>query len=75
MYACNAILRRDFQSSNFLLMSPVATLLLLTCYRYILSCGKDSAVRLWDVGNGKQVKQYLGAQHIQLRCQVNIVLG
>ncbi|KAH7291661.1 hypothetical protein KP509_29G027200 [Ceratopteris richardii] len=37
--------------------------------RYILSCGKDSMVRLWDVGSGQQVKQYGGSQHDQMRCQ------
>ena len=38
--------------------------------RYVLSCGKDSQVRLWEVGSGRQVKQYQGAQHSQMRCQV-----
>lgn len=38
--------------------------------RYILSCGKDSSVKLWEVGTGRLVKQYLGATHTQLRCQV-----
>lgn len=37
--------------------------------RYVLSCGKDSTIKLWEVGSGRQVKQYLGAQHQQLRCQ------
>eukprot|EP00249_Psilotum_nudum_P017210 c26212_g1_i1 orf=245-1558(+) len=37
--------------------------------RYVLSCGKDSTVRLWEVGSGRQVKQYVGAQHQQMRCQ------
>lgn len=38
--------------------------------RYVLSCGKDSSVKLWDVGTGRLVKQYVGATHMQLRCQV-----
>ncbi|KAK6925132.1 WD40 repeat [Dillenia turbinata] len=37
--------------------------------RYILSCGKDSTVKLWEVGTGRLVKQYLGATHTQLRGQ------
>ncbi|KAK1268098.1 hypothetical protein QJS04_geneDACA005316 [Acorus gramineus] len=37
--------------------------------RYILSCGKDSTTKLWEVGSGRLVKQYLGAVHTQLRCQ------
>lgn len=39
-------------------------------YRFVLSCGKDSTVKLWEVGSGRLVKQYLGATHTQLRCQV-----
>lgn len=27
-------------------------------------------MKLWEVGTGKLVKQYLGATHTQLRCQV-----
>lgn len=38
--------------------------------RYVLSCGKDSSVKLWEVGTGRLVKHYLGATHTQLRCQV-----
>lgn len=38
--------------------------------RFILSCGKDSTAKLWEVGTGRLVKQYLGATHTQLRCQV-----
>ena len=38
--------------------------------RYVLSCGKDSHVRLWEVGTGRQVKSYTGAQHPQMRGQV-----
>lgn len=37
--------------------------------RYILSSAKDSLVKLWEVGTGRLVKQYLGATHTQLRCQ------
>nr|XP_027123472.1 cleavage stimulation factor subunit 50 isoform X1 [Coffea arabica]XP_027123473.1 cleavage stimulation factor subunit 50 isoform X1 [Coffea arabica] len=37
--------------------------------KYVLSCGKDSTVKLWEVGTGRLVKQYLGATHTQLRCQ------
>lgn len=37
--------------------------------RYVLSCGKDSQIRLWEVGTGRQVKSYQGAQHHQMRCQ------
>ncbi|XP_044487574.1 cleavage stimulation factor subunit 50 isoform X2 [Mangifera indica] len=37
--------------------------------RFVLSCGKDSTVKLWEVGTGRLVKQYLGASHAQLRCQ------
>ncbi|GAB4845359.1 Cleavage stimulation factor subunit 50 [Ancistrocladus abbreviatus] len=37
--------------------------------RFILSCGKDSTVKLWEVGTGRLVKQYVGATHVQLRCQ------
>ncbi|CAO2818453.1 unnamed protein product [Amaranthus hypochondriacus] len=37
--------------------------------RYILSCGKDSTVKLWEVGTGRLVKQYVGATHTHLRCQ------
>lgn len=42
--------------------------------RYVLSCGKDSVVRLWDVGSGRQVKQYVGAEHEQMRCQVSVLV-
>ncbi|CAL5362406.1 unnamed protein product [Camellia sinensis] len=38
--------------------------------RFVLSCGKDSSVKLWEVGTGKLVKQYQGATHTQLRCQL-----
>ena len=38
--------------------------------RFVLSCGKDSSVKLWEVGSGRLVKQYIGATHTQLRCQV-----
>jgi len=38
--------------------------------RYLLSCGKDSSVKLWEVGTGRLVKQYGGAVHRQFRCQV-----
>ncbi|KAF9614086.1 hypothetical protein IFM89_015085 [Coptis chinensis] len=37
--------------------------------RFILSSGKDSTVKLWEVRNGRLVKQYLGVTHTQLRCQ------
>ncbi|KAI3686561.1 hypothetical protein L1987_80240 [Smallanthus sonchifolius] len=37
--------------------------------RYVLTCGKDSSVKLWEVGTGRLVKHYLGATHTQLRCQ------
>ncbi|CAN6717644.1 unnamed protein product [Malus baccata var. baccata] len=40
--------------------------------RFVLSSGKDSTVKLWEVDTGKLVKQYLGATqatHTQLRCQ------
>ncbi|KAL4339280.1 hypothetical protein GQ457_08G035220 [Hibiscus cannabinus] len=30
---------------------------------------KDSTVKLWEIGTGRLVKQYLGATHTQLRCQ------
>ena len=43
--------------------------------RYILSCGKDSTVKLWEVGTGRLVKQYVGATHTHLRCQVGSRLG
>ncbi|KEH38060.1 cleavage stimulation factor 50 kDa subunit [Medicago truncatula] len=36
---------------------------------FVLSCGKDSTIKLWEVGSGRLVKQYLGAIHTQLRCQ------
>lgn len=39
--------------------------------RFVLSCGKDSTIKLWEVGSGRLVKQYLGAIHTQLRCQVH----
>lgn len=39
--------------------------------RFVLSCGKDSTVKLWEVGTGRLVKQYTGAVHTQLRCQVS----
>lgn len=38
-------------------------------YWYILSSAKDSSVKLWEVGTGRLVKQYVGATHTQLRCQ------
>lgn len=38
--------------------------------RFVLSCGKDSSVKLWEIGTGRLVKQYVGATHTQLRCQV-----
>ncbi|KAL2935444.1 Cleavage stimulation factor subunit 50 [Bienertia sinuspersici] len=38
-------------------------------HRFILSCGKDSTVKLWEVGTGRLVKQYVGAMHSHLRCQ------
>jgi WD40 repeat protein len=38
--------------------------------RFVLSCGKDSTVKLWEVATGRLVKQYLGSTHTQLRCQV-----
>ncbi|KAL9314369.1 hypothetical protein ACSQ67_019821 [Phaseolus vulgaris] len=37
--------------------------------RFVLSCGKDSTIKLWEVGSGRLVRQYLGAMHTQLRCQ------
>ncbi|KAG9151550.1 hypothetical protein Leryth_019731 [Lithospermum erythrorhizon] len=37
--------------------------------RYVLSCGKDSSVKLWEVATGRLVKQYIGATHMQQRCQ------
>ncbi|KAF7134822.1 hypothetical protein RHSIM_Rhsim08G0143500 [Rhododendron simsii] len=37
--------------------------------RFVLSCGKDSLVKLWEVGTGRLVKQYVGATHTLLRCQ------
>ncbi|KAG5536419.1 hypothetical protein RHGRI_024001 [Rhododendron griersonianum] len=37
--------------------------------KFVLSCGKDSLVKLWEVGTGRLVKQYVGATHTQLRCQ------
>ncbi|KAK8969442.1 hypothetical protein KSP40_PGU017602 [Platanthera guangdongensis] len=39
--------------------------------RFVLSCGKDSTIKLWEVGTGRLVKQYLGAVHTQLRCQIH----
>ncbi|KAK7373567.1 hypothetical protein VNO80_06982 [Phaseolus coccineus] len=33
---------------------------------FVLSCGKDSTIKLWEVGSGRLVRQYLGAMHIQL---------
>ncbi|XP_024024315.1 cleavage stimulation factor subunit 50-like [Morus notabilis] len=36
---------------------------------FILSCGKDSSVKLWEVGIGRLVKQYPGATQTQSRCQ------
>lgn len=44
----------------------------ITCWvsRFVLSCGKDSTIKLWEVGSGRLIKQYLGATHTQLRCQV-----
>jgi WD40 repeat protein len=50
----------------------LAFVIWLKCYlsRFVLSCGKDSTVKLWEVGTGRLVKQYLGATHTQLRCQV-----
>ncbi|OWM90366.1 hypothetical protein CDL15_Pgr014668 [Punica granatum] len=38
-------------------------------HRFILSCGKDSTVKLWEVGSGRLARQYVGATHTQLRCQ------
>ncbi|KAI8543103.1 hypothetical protein RHMOL_Rhmol08G0192400 [Rhododendron molle] len=38
-------------------------------FLFVLSCGKDSLVKLWEVGTGRLVKQYVGATHTQLRCQ------
>lgn len=42
----------------------------LFSFRFILSCGKDSNVKLWEVASGRLAKQYVGATHTQLRCQV-----
>lgn len=41
--------------------------------RYVLSCGKDSTVKLWEVGTGRLVRQYLGATHTQFRSQVCLI--
>lgn len=42
----------------------------LFSFRFILSCGKDSNVKLWEVASGRLAKHYVGATHTQLRCQV-----
>uniref|UniRef100_A0A7S0JAY0 Cleavage stimulation factor 50 kDa subunit n=1 Tax=Calcidiscus leptoporus TaxID=127549 RepID=A0A7S0JAY0_9EUKA len=38
--------------------------------KYLLSCGGDSTVRLWDVGSGRQVMQYDGARQTSRRTNV-----
>lgn len=32
-------------------------------------------MKLWEVGTGRMVRQYLGATHTQLRCQVYHILA
>ncbi|XP_077252549.1 cleavage stimulation factor subunit 50-like [Tasmannia lanceolata] len=44
-------------------------MLLTAVTKFVLSCGKDSTAKLWEVGTGRLVKQYTGAIHTQLRCQ------
>ncbi|XP_058768394.1 uncharacterized protein LOC131642127 [Vicia villosa] len=36
-------------------------------FRFVLSCGKDSTMKLWEVGTERLVKQYVGVVHTQLR--------
>lgn len=38
--------------------------------RFVLSSGKDSMVKLWEIGSGRMVKEYRGAKRIKLRSQV-----
>jgi cleavage stimulation factor subunit 1 len=37
--------------------------------RFVLSSGKDSTVKLWEIGSGRMVKEYLGAKRVKLRSQ------
>ncbi|XP_019082603.1 PREDICTED: cleavage stimulation factor subunit 50-like [Camelina sativa] len=37
--------------------------------RFVLSSGKDFAVKLWEIGSGQMVKECLGAKRIKLRSQ------
>lgn len=43
--------------------------------RFVLSSGKDSTVKLWEIGSGRIVKEYLGAKRIKLRSQVTRFLN
>jgi cleavage stimulation factor subunit 1 len=43
--------------------------------RFVLSSGKDSTVKLWEIGSGRMVKEYLGAKRVKLRSQVTRFLN
>lgn len=43
--------------------------------RFVLSSGKDSTVKLWEIASGRMVKEYIGAKRLKLRSQVMFFLN
>lgn len=43
--------------------------------RFVLSSGKDSTVKLWEIASGRMVKEYIGAKRLKLRSQVMFSLS
>ncbi|CAN8264874.1 unnamed protein product [Cochlearia groenlandica] len=49
--------------------SEVTSALFTRDQRFVLSSGKDSTVKLWEISSGRMVKEYLGAKRVKLRSQ------